>query len=153
MNLDTYQMKIIYDPNALEVVGAEGGAGVSNGKIGDTVIPIDMWRFSPLGVPGTVFFLGNLPGVSGVSGDGCLAHINFRVKDGFSGRTEIKFEEGKLFDNSLPVKQIEIEEWVDGYVDIVKGETAVISIVTPTEVKAGETFVVDVIIEKKLIRR
>jgi hypothetical protein len=77
--IDSYQFDLIYDPSVINVVGDEGGAGVSAGLMGQVIFPVDMWGFFPAGTPGQVRSLGNLPGVSGICGSGYLAKITFEV--------------------------------------------------------------------------
>jgi len=144
--LDTFQLKVNYNPEVLEVVGPEGGEGVTDGKIGNTTVPVSMWAFSPKGVPGTLFILGNVPGVTGVLGSGFLAHIHFKVVEGSSGTTYITFSDGHLWDNGNPPSEIDVEEWIGDNVFIMSAQIITMEISTPIEVQQGEEFAADVVI-------
>jgi len=99
--LDAYQFDVAYDPAVIEVIGEEGGAeGVTDGVIDSTLVPIDMWGFMPLGTPGTITVLGNMPGVAGVSGSGYLAQIHFHVVGECCDTGDIALYNGRLFDNT-----------------------------------------------------
>jgi len=68
-NLDAGQFDLEFNPAVLKVVGVE------NGSIGETEIPVQ-WRSID---SGTVRVIFNLEGVTGVSGSGQLASIEFEV--------------------------------------------------------------------------
>jgi len=74
VDLDSFQVDIVYDPDKLAIVD------VTNGEIGSTPIPIDMWGFIPPRIQGRARILGNIAGVPGVSGSGYLAEIHFHAK-------------------------------------------------------------------------
>ncbi len=98
--LDAYQFDVTYDPSVIEIIGVEGGIeGVTPGMIDSTSIRVDMWMFQPIGIPGTIRVLGNLPGVSGVTGTGYLAEIHFHVVGEIGSSSDITLSNGKLFDN------------------------------------------------------
>jgi len=76
-NLDAGQFDLVFNPDVLKVVNVE------NGSIGETEIPVQ-WRFVDSKMVRVIF---NLEGVTGVSGSGQLASIEFEVigdgEDGF----------------------------------------------------------------------
>lgn len=78
---NAYQIQLFYDPNVIQITGNEGGTeGVSNGIVETTVIPIDMWSFSPAGTPGgAIRILGRIPLNQTVNGAGYLAEVHFVV--------------------------------------------------------------------------
>ncbi len=79
-NLNASQFDLSYDPTVIQVIGTEGGAGVTKGLIGGTDYPIAMWGFQPAGIPsGTIRVLQNIPGAVGTSGAGYVAQIHFNV--------------------------------------------------------------------------
>ena len=99
-NLDSYQFEVTYDHDVIQVVGLEGGTkGVTSGLIDSTPVHVDMWAFSPLGTPGAIMVLGNVPGVAGVSGSGYMAEIHFHVVGECCNTSDITFSNGKLFYN------------------------------------------------------
>jgi hypothetical protein len=100
-NLSGYNFDVTYNPAQLQVVGTEGGPGVTSGLVGSTVIPLDMWAYQPVNTPGTIRVLGHIPGNGKVTGAGYLAEIQFRVLAS-SGSTTISFAGGgvcELYDN------------------------------------------------------
>jgi hypothetical protein len=100
-NLSGYNFDVIYNPAQLQVVGTEGGPGVTAGLVGSTVFPMDMWAYQPLHTPGKIRVLGHIPGNGKVTGAGYLAEIQFRVLAS-SGSTTISFAGGgvcELYDN------------------------------------------------------
>ncbi len=80
-DLNCFQLQLNYDPNKVQVVGAEGGSdGVGPGLVGSTAIPIDKWAFYPQGAPGgAIRVLGHIPSNQAASGTGYLAEIHFNV--------------------------------------------------------------------------
>jgi len=58
-----------------------------------------MWGFVPPGTRGTVSVLGNLPGISGLTGSGYLAEIHFHTVGEIGSSSNITPSNGKLFDN------------------------------------------------------
>jgi len=94
-NLDTAQYDVTYDPLVLEVTD------ITQGMIGSTAIPVDMWGFSPAGIQGTARAINNVPGVPGVSGDGYLSEIQFHVIGAGGDSSGITFTgDLLLFDNT-----------------------------------------------------
>jgi len=91
VNLDAGNFDVSYDPDVLEVTN------VTDGMIGGTTIPIDMWAVID---PGIIRVIQNVPGVSGVSGSGYLAEIHFHVVGGYGNNSEIILFNGILSDNS-----------------------------------------------------
>jgi len=69
-NFDACNYDITYDPSVIEVTG------ITNGLIGSTAIPVDIWSEI---APGMLRIIENVPGTPGVSGSGYLAEIHFHV--------------------------------------------------------------------------
>jgi hypothetical protein len=78
-NLNSYQFDLTYNNSVIQVIGDEGGEGVTDGKIGTRVFPVLVWGFVPAGTPGHVRVLGHIPGISVATGQGYLAQIRFKV--------------------------------------------------------------------------
>ena len=107
-NFDSCNYDLSYDPSVIKVTN------VSNGSIDGTEIPV-VWGFIPPGEQGTIRVIQNLPGVTGVSGEGYLAEIHFHVLGEACNTSELDLHSGKLSDNSagdIPA------EWIDGSVGI-----------------------------------
>jgi hypothetical protein len=100
---NAYQIQISYDPNVIQVMGAEGSpVGVTQGLVGTTVIPIDMWSFFPTGRPGgSIRILGRITGNQSVNGAGYLAEIHFSVIGGAGQNTAITPTGTQFFSNDL----------------------------------------------------
>jgi hypothetical protein len=85
------QYDISYDPDVLRV------QDVTVGNISGTTIRINEWRYVPANTQGTVRIINELPssmGAEGISGEGLLADIYFKVM-GYSGdSSDISFVEG-----------------------------------------------------------
>ena len=93
-NLDACNYDVTYDPLILEVTD------VTDGLIGETVVPADMWGFIPPATQGTIRVINNLPGLSGVSGSGYLAEIHFHVVGSAGNSSDITLSNGVLSDTS-----------------------------------------------------
>lgn len=110
-DFDSAVYDVAYNPAVLEVTA------VTNGSIGTTEIPVDMWAFSPVGIQGTARIISNVPGVPGVSGTGSLAEIHFTVVGSSGDTSSVRFirEECSIVDNTatdIPAN------WVDGSVSV-----------------------------------
>ena len=70
---DSASYDVVYDDTVIQV------AAVTDGEIDSTAIPVTSWGFIPVGVQGKVRIINNVPGVPGVTGEGCLAEIRFHV--------------------------------------------------------------------------
>ena len=80
-DFDAGQFDVSYDPAVLTIDDISPGAGITNGDIIGTVIPVV--GANPIaGAPGTLRVVVNLLGTDGVSGSGFLAKIQFRVIGG-----------------------------------------------------------------------
>jgi uncharacterized repeat protein (TIGR01451 family) len=107
-DFDAYQFDAAYDPSVIEVTS------VTAGKIGDTVVPIDMWGFIPSGTQGEIRVIGNVPGASGVSGSGYLAEIHFHIIGSCADTSNIQLFNGLLGDkNANPIAPV---SWGDASV-------------------------------------
>jgi len=82
---------VTFEPNVLEVTN------VSNGLIAGTAIPVDIWREI---TPGTIRLINTLPALSGVSGSGYLAKLEFRVIGSAGSNSYIKLSSGVLSNTS-----------------------------------------------------
>ena len=69
-DLDSGQFDLTFDSAVVKVTG------VCAGEIDGATIPIDSWNFTDAG---TISVLFNLPGVTGVSGEGQIATISFEI--------------------------------------------------------------------------
>ena len=92
-DFDAANYDITYDPLILEVTD------VTDGIIGETVIPVDMWDFVPPETQWTIRVIQNVPGLSGVSGSGYLAEIHFHVVGEYCNTSDITLSNGVLSDN------------------------------------------------------
>ena len=90
-NFDATNYDVSYNPSVLEAVNVTGGL------INGTAIPVDMWRVI---TPGTIRVIQNVPGLSGVSGSGYLAEIQFHVIGSAGSSSMISFANGVLSDNA-----------------------------------------------------
>jgi len=118
-NLDSCQFLLTYDTDILEVIGAEGGAeGVTNGMVDSTTVTVDMWRFDPLGEPGTLFILENVAGLAGASGSGYLCQIHFHVIGSYCQTSDLTPSSGHLWDNAFPPNEIPVSAWLGASVHV-----------------------------------
>jgi PKD repeat protein len=97
-DFDAAQFDVTYDPAVLEIIGTEGGAGVTDGDIGGTTIPVALWGFVPGGTSGTARVIVNVPDAPGVSGSGYLAEIHFKVLGTECTNSNITLSNGLLSD-------------------------------------------------------
>jgi len=93
-NFDAANYDITYDPLILEVTD------VTDGIIGGTVTPADMWGFIPAETQGTIRVINNVPGLPGVSGSGYLAEIHFHVVGEYCNTSDVTLSNGVLSDNT-----------------------------------------------------
>ena len=93
-NFDAANYDVTYDPTVLEVTD------VTDGLIGDTIIPVVMWGFIPAETRGTIRLIENVPGLLSVSGSGYLTEIHFHVVGKYCNTSDITFSKGVLSDNS-----------------------------------------------------
>jgi hypothetical protein len=141
-NLNAYQFQISYDPGVIQVTS------VTAGLIGSTTMPVNMWA-PALDTPGTIRALGNLPGLSSVTGAGYLAEIHFHVIGSPGQTSNIAFTAAPDFSNLLfnnmgsPITPV---AWVGGTVNVASVPITV-SIGAPATVLEGETFIVNVNID------
>lgn len=84
-NFDSASYDVSYDPEMFDVTA------VHNGSIGATAVPVSDWGFIPDGIQGVVRIINNVGGVSGVTGDGTLAVIDFDVDCNNCGNFSIDF--------------------------------------------------------------
>jgi hypothetical protein len=95
--LVSWQTEISYDTTVLQVVGLEGAsAGVTKGLFGSTLLPVDMWSFKPVGIPGKIGVVGHT--TPSVSGSGYLMIIHFKVIGAAGKSSFLNFSGTKLFD-------------------------------------------------------
>jgi hypothetical protein len=87
-NFDAAQYDITYDPDVIKV------QEVTAGDISGTTIPIEEWAYVPANTQGTVRILNSVPKVPGVSGEGYLADIYFKVMGDPGDSSVISFIEG-----------------------------------------------------------
>ena len=72
-DIDIAQYDICYNPYVLKVLD------ITDGVIGENVMPVDMWGYQPRCSVGCIRVLNNAPGVTGISGEGYLSEIQFHV--------------------------------------------------------------------------
>ena len=105
-NLDSGQFDLSFDSSVVDV------SGVSDGSIDGTSIPIAMWSYIN---NDTIRVLFDLPGISGVSGGGELAKIDFSVEGKIGDTSILDISKGLLVNNkakSIPAV------WVDDTVTV-----------------------------------
>jgi len=91
-NFDAANYDITYDPTILEVTD------VTDGVIGGTAIPAEVWGFTPAETQGTIRVINNVPGLPGVSSSGYLAEIHFHVVGSAGNTSDITLSNGVLSD-------------------------------------------------------
>ena len=116
-NMDTFQLKLTYNNDVIQIIGTEGGGtGVTDGLIDSTGIPVAMWMFSPIGTPGTAFVLGNVGGILGVSGSGYLCEVHFTVVGDPGETSALTLSEGRL--GNTDSEEIPGVEWLGTMVQV-----------------------------------
>jgi len=105
-NLDTAQYEIVFDSTVLQL------DNVTAGNVGGTAIPVDI--ANPIAA-GRVRIVQNVPGLTGVDGDGYLAELEFSVVGDPGDVSAIDLQNGLLGDNLA--QQIPAT-WVDGAVTV-----------------------------------
>ena len=88
-DLDSGQFDLSFDPSVVNVTG------VSAGNISGTAVPIYLWTFIDAE---TIRVLFNLPGLTGVSGSGQIATINFETTGSHGGSCVLDISDGHIFD-------------------------------------------------------
>ena len=87
-NFDAAQYDITYDKNVIKI------QDVLPGNISGTVIPVEEWGYVPANTQGTVRIVNSVPKAPGVSGEGYLADIYFRVYGNPGDSSVISFISG-----------------------------------------------------------
>ncbi len=85
---------ITYDPSVI-IIQTDGG--VTAGNISGTIIPIEKWGYVPANTQGTIRIINTVPktlGANGVSGEGYLADIYFKVMGSPNDSSVISFIDG-----------------------------------------------------------
>ena len=90
-NFDSAQYDITYDPSVI-IIQTDGG--VTAGNISGTIIPIGEWGYVPANTQGTVRIFNSVPKAPGVSGEGYLADIKFKIMGNPGNSSVISFIEG-----------------------------------------------------------
>jgi len=106
------QFDVTYDTSVIEVTD------VTDGLIDSTTVNVT-WEFVPLGTPGKIIVIGELPlelTESGINGTAYLAEIHFHVVGSPCNSSAIAFSNGRLFNNLGG--QITPVTWVDGSVHV-----------------------------------
>jgi clostripain len=105
-DFDACQYDITFDPSVLRL------DDVAAGLIGSTTVPVDMYNELSAG---TYRVIQNIPGLSGVSGSGCLAVLHFHVIGSEGDSSAITLSNGVLSD----AEAVEIEAtWTGDSIDI-----------------------------------
>jgi len=99
-DLDSFQFEVSYDPSILEV------NNVTDGLIGSTAVPV-LWNV--VAPSQRLRVVGNLPGVTGVTGSGYLAEIHFNVTGSPGTTSDLTLSNGHLWDNMAA--EIPVTEW------------------------------------------
>ena len=111
-DFDAAQYDITYDPAVIEVTD------VTDGLIGGTPIPVDMWASIS---STTIRVINNVGGRAGVTGSGYLAEIHFHVVGTAGASSDIILENGILGDkDAQPIAAT----WAGGSVEVVAAVTA-----------------------------
>ena len=87
-NFDAAQYDITYDPDVIRI------QDVTAGNISETIIPIEEWGYVPANTQGTVRIINSMTKVLGVSGEGYLADIKFKIMGDPGESSVISFIEG-----------------------------------------------------------
>jgi hypothetical protein len=87
-NFDAAQYDIIYDPDIIRI------QDVKAGNISGTTIPIEEWGYVPANTQGTVRIVNSVPNATGVSGEGYLTDIYFKIMGDPEDSSVISFIEG-----------------------------------------------------------
>jgi hypothetical protein len=87
-NFDAAQYDITYDKDVIRV------QDVTAGNISGTIIPIEEWGYVPANTQGTVRIVNSVPKAPGVSGEGYLVDIYFKVFGDPGESSVISFIEG-----------------------------------------------------------
>jgi len=87
-NFDAAQYDITYDPDVIKIEDVDAG------DISGTEIPIEKWEFIPFNTQGTVRIVNSVPKAPGVSGEGYLADIYFKIMGDPGDSSVISFIEG-----------------------------------------------------------
>lgn len=88
-NLNVYGIELDYNNAVIQVSGAEGGkgVGVTDGQVGSTAIPVDLWGFYPAGTPGKIRIAGRVPQNGVATGTGYLCQVHFTAAAGAAGQS------------------------------------------------------------------
>lgn len=109
---------------------------VAPGLVGDTTIPVDVYNEVS---SGTYRVIQNVPGISGVTGSGCLAVLHFHVLGADGDSSSITLSNGMIASNQAT----EITAtWVGGLVEVTV-TPAEVSIDAPAEAAPGGDFTVN----------
>jgi hypothetical protein len=87
-NFDAAQYDISYDPDVLKV------QNVTAGNISGTAIPIQEWGYEPANTQGVLRIVNSVSKAPGVSGEGYLADIYFKVMGNPGDSSVMSFIEG-----------------------------------------------------------
>ena len=87
-NFDVAQYDITYDPDVIRI------QDVTAGDISGTIIPTENWAYEPANTQGTVRIINSMTKVLGVSGEGYLADIKFKIMGDPGESSVISFIEG-----------------------------------------------------------
>ena len=123
---------VVFDPNALEMTS------VTQGTVGGTTVPVDVWTESPAGVVGIV---QSLSGLSFATGDGYLARLHFQVIGAEGTASDLGFEyktEQRVLSNTSAVAIP--AQWLGGRVTITIHETADVVVQAPSQAGEGRSF-------------
>jgi len=135
-NLDTAQYNIFFDDTVLRL------DNVTAGTVDGTAIPVDLWNPTD---GGPCIIVQNVPGLTGVTGDGTLAVLHFHVVGDPGDVSVIDLQNGLLGDN---VGVAIAATWIDGAVTV-SGEApppegVVVSIDVDDMVAPGSDFTAEV---------
>jgi hypothetical protein len=146
-DLNSFIIRLTYDPSVIRVVGPDNGTGVVAGQITNSnftppvvkSIPIS-WTFDPVATQGGIIITGNLGAapLDGATGSGYAAVINFMVV-GTNGQIS------PITPTIIQMKQtlggnLTYNRPVSGY-EIVPYPPVTVSLDVPPELPAGDVFI------------
>jgi len=107
-----HQFEISYNASVIEVTD------VTDGLIGSIAVDV-AWEYVPLGTPGKILVIGDLPTeytYSGINGTGYLAEIHFHAVGSPCNTSNMTFLDVRVFNNLGG--RIIVDDWVDDSVHI-----------------------------------
>ena len=130
-DFDACNYDVSYDDTVLRL------DNVTAGEIGSTTVPVDIYNEI---APGTYRVIQNVPGITGVSGSGCLATLHFHVVGTEGDSSDITLSNGMIASSlAEPIPA----SWVGGSVEVTVSPVEV-SLDVPAEAAPNTDFTVNV---------